>query len=320
MLEGRRRFGYAHGVQQMRVIPLGTSAGTPTRDRNVASLALLCDSRALLFDCGEGTQHRLIDAPFSVSRIEAIFVTHMHGDHLYGLPGLLATFSMLDRQTPLAIFGPPEIEDFISVSMRSSNLWLGYDLRVVPVTPGVILDDPGLSVSAAVLDHRVTSFGFAVQEKPRPGTFDVAKARALGVPEGPMFGRLQHGEPVELEDGRIVEPAAVVGAERPGRRLVICGDTRPADATVDLARGSDLLVHESTYGDDLASEAERRGHSTAREAAIVARAAGARRLLLTHFSPRYTDPDELVSQAREVFPEASAARDLEPLEIPFREE
>jgi ribonuclease Z len=297
-------------MQQIRIVPLGISAGTPTRERNVAGLAVVLDGRALLFDCGEGTQHQLIRAPFNANRIEAIFISHLHGDHLYGLPGLLATFSMLDRRASLAVYGPAPIREFVDAAMRTSRLWLDYELVIQELEEGEIYETEGLSVTARALEHRLPSYGFAISEGTRPGRFDPARAAELGVPAGPMFGRLQRGESITLADGSSVAPADVSGPRREGRRIVIAGDTRPCRATVELARGSNVLVHEATYTDEMWKEADERGHSTAREAAEVARDAGVSRLLLTHFSPRYTDLSPLLAEARRTFAATELCEEL----------
>jgi ribonuclease Z len=275
------------------------------------------DGRTVLLDCGEGTQHQLLRTP--IRFIEAICITHMHGDHVYGLPGLLASFSMNGRTAPLALYGPPELQPFLDSVISLSYLKLQYEL----LFPGAAGGPPaartgaprrarslgGYSIETAPLLHRVPATGYCIVEDDRRGTFDVDRARALGVPEGPLFRQLQMGSDVMI-DGRLVRSADIVGPPRRGRRIAYCTDTRPSPTAVALARGADILIHEATYTSDMAAEAEERGHSTAAEAATVARDAGVKQLILTHFSPRYTDVAPLLAEARAIFPNTSAAFDF----------
>ena len=289
-------------MQDLRITFLGTSAGMPTRDRNVASVAVLMDGRALLFDCGEGTQHQLMRSAVRFGAIEAIFLTHLHGDHLFGLPGLLASMSLNAREKPLALYGPPGTAAF----MRALPLYrTSFDVEIHEIGEGRVRCDDGYSVDAAPLVHSAPCFTFRIVEDDRPGEFDVARARELGIEPGPMYGRLQRGETVGS-----VKPSDVLGPTRPGRRIVYCTDTRPCDAAIELARGADVLIHEATYASDMASEAVARFHSTAAEAAAVARDAGVRQLILTHISPRYTEPSALLAEARQVFAQTELAEDF----------
>jgi ribonuclease Z len=293
-------------VDQIRVVFLGTGAGSPSRERNVASCAVVLDGRVLLFDCGEGTQHQLLRSSIRTGRIEAIFITHLHGDHLYGLPGLLATLSLNGRTEPLTVCGPAGLDEYLTAVFTASRFRPPYRLQIVAPE---IYQGVGYRVITAPLEHTMPSFGFCVIEDDRAGEFDVARARDLAVPAGPLFGRLQRGEDIVL-DGRVIHSAEVVGAARPGRRVAYCTDTRPCAAAIELARGADVLIHEATYGSDLATEARERGHSTAEEAARVAEEAGARLLLLTHFSARYEDTRVLLDEARRVFPQTDSASDF----------
>src|SRR5437016_9715561 len=257
----------------------------PTRTRNVASVAVLMDGRALLFDCGEGTQHQLMRSAVRFGAIEAIFLTHLHGDHLFGLPGLLASMSLNAREKPLALYAPAGIAAF----MRALPLYhTSFDLEIHEIECGTgsqpVRRGDGYAVDAAPLVHSAPCFAFRIVEDDRAGAFDVARAVALGLSPGPAYGRLQRGESVGD-----VEPSDVLGPARPGRRIVYCTDTRPCEAAIDLARGADVLIHEATYGADMAAEAIDRYHSTAAEAAAVAREAGVGQLILTHISPRYTE-------------------------------
>ncbi|MGH9458107.1 MAG: ribonuclease Z [Thermoanaerobaculia bacterium] len=305
-------------MDQIAVVPLGISAGTPTRDRHVSSTAVVLDGRVVLFDCGEGTQYQLMRAPFRWSGLELVCVTHLHGDHVYGLPGLLGTMTLHGREEPLTVCGPPGLRAYLEGVFETTRLRRAYPLEIVEVGEGFSLPRDGYAVRAARLEHSVPTFAFLLVEDDRPGRFDVAAARALGVPDGPLFGRLQAGEDIDLLDGKRVAAAGVTGAPRPGRRIAYCLDTRPCDAAVELARGASILIHEATYGEDLRDEAAARAHSTAAEAAEVAKRAGAARLLLTHFSPRYTEPEILAAEARRIFTMTDAARELQP--VPLRTE
>lgn len=291
-------------MQDVRVVFLGTGSATPSRERNVAAMAITFDGRTLLFDCGEATQHQLMRSDLAPSSIEAIFITHLHGDHLYGLPGLIATLGLNGRDRLLPIYGPPGLRRFLA-ALPYPGAPYGVEVREAADCFG-----DGYRVVSKLLDHTVPCLGYSFLEDARPGRFDLEAARSFGVPEGPLFGTLQRGSAVTLPSGRVVEPAAVLGPPRPGRHIVYCTDTRPCAASIELARGADLLVHEATYGDDMASEAGPRGHSTAAEAARIATAAGVRQLVLTHFSARYRDVAPLVAEARAVFAASEAATDF----------
>jgi len=297
-------------MNQVRLVFLGTSAGTPSRERNLAALALVMDGRTLLFDCGEGTQQQILRSSVRAGAIEAIFISHMHGDHLYGLPGLLATMSLHDRSAPLDVYGPARVAQYLRGVYDASYARTAFDLTIHAVDDGAAIARDGYDVHARLLDHTAPCLGYCVVEHDRPGAFDVDRARELGVPAGPLFRKLQHGADVALDDGRVVRSADVVGPPRPGRRIAYCTDTRPCPAASELARGASVLVHEATYGDDMQSEAGERGHSTAAQAAGVARDAGVQRLILTHVSPRYTDASPLLAEARAVFAETELAADF----------
>ena len=294
-------------MQDIRVTFLGTSAGMPTRSRNVASVAVTMDGQVLLFDCGEGTQHQLMKSAVRFGAIEAIFLTHLHGDHLFGLPGLLSSMSLNARERPLALCGPTGTAAF----MRALPLYhTSFDVEIHEIAPGRVRTAEGYAVDAAPLVHSAPCFAFRLVEDDRPGEFDVARAGALGLPPGPAYGRLQRGETVGD-----IKPSDVLGPARPGRRIVYCTDTRPCEAAVELARGADLLIHEATYASDMAAEAVERFHATAAEAAAVARDAGVGQLILTHVSPRYTDAAVLLDEARAVFAATELASDHAVFEV-----
>jgi ribonuclease Z len=303
----------------MRVIPLGTSSGKPTLKRNVSALAVAREGEWLLFDCGEGTQMQIARAGLNPSRLVAIFITHLHGDHFNGLSGLLSTMGMDRRTRPLTLVGPPGINEYLDTLARLKILFVNYPLGVQELGPArelkTVYEAAGYTVSAHPLDHRLFALGYRLEERPRPGRFNLERARELGVPAGPMFRRLQLGEDVQLADGRVVRSSDVVGPPRAGKAVAYCTDTRPFDGTIKLARGVDLLIHEATYTEDLAQEAHEYGHSTAAQAALIALDAGARRLLITHYSTRYHDVSPLVEEARAVFPDTILAQELVEVEV-----
>src|ERR1044072_3340688 len=241
----------------MKVIPLGTSSGKPTLKRNVSALALAREGEWLLFDCGEGTQTQIIRAGLSPNRLAAIFITHLHGDHFNGLPGLLSTMGMDGRQRELTLVGPPGIREYLDTLARLKVLWVNYPLEVQEYSKQDLPDDqlttvfetPAYTVSTIALDHRIFALGYRLSEKPRPGKFNVERANQLGVPAGPLFGRLQNGQAVTLADGTVVRPADVLGEARHGKSVVYCLDTRPCLASLELARAVDLLIHEATYSE-----------------------------------------------------------------------
>ncbi|HZM86348.1 MAG TPA: ribonuclease Z [Blastocatellia bacterium] len=303
----------------MRVIPLGTSSGKPTLRRNVSALAVAREAEWLLFDCGEGAQVQIARAGLSPSRLSAVFITHLHGDHFNGLPGLLSTMGLDRRTRNLSLTGPTGIRDYLDLLERLRVVFFTYpiDLSEFNSVPNltVVFDTSEYTVSALALDHRLFALGYRIDERPKPGRFNVDKARSLGVPEGPLWGRLQSGESVSLHDGKVVHSLDVVGPPRPGKSIAYCLDTRPCPMSVLLARDVDLLIHEATYTEEFAVEAQTYGHSTAAQAARTARDAGAHRLLITHFSSRYPDSSPLLQEARAVFPDTIVAEDLVEIEI-----
>ncbi len=311
----------------MKITFLGTSSGAPSRTRNVSGIALQLPPRGALwlFDCGEGTQHQIGRSPLRLSRLEKVFFTHLHGDHLFGLPGLLASRSLQDGGvTPVTLYGPPGLAEYARCAIEVSQTHLGYPLSVETVAPGAVYQDEDLRVVCAPVAHGVASFGYAVQEKEQPGRFAVDRARALGIPEGPLYARLKSGETITLADGRTIRGAELVGPPRPGRKVVYCGDTTYTRSAVELARGADVLIHEATYLHEDEALARRARHATAVMAAEVAREAGVRVLLLTHFSPRYESDGgsrmgDLLAEARAVFPGTLLARDLWSYEVPRHE-
>ena len=303
----------------MRVIPLGTSSGKPTLKRNVSALAMIREAEWLLFDCGEGTQTQIARAGLSPNRLSAVFITHLHGDHFNGLPGLLSTMGLDQRTRELKLTGPQGIREYKDTLERLRVAFVTYPIDLTEFTSlpelTVLYEAADYSVSARQLDHRLFALGYRVDEHPRPGRFNVERARSIGVPEGPLWGRLQAGKDVQLDDGRVVHPSQILGPERPGKSVAYCLDTRPCSSSLELARGVDLLIHEATYTAEFVEEPREYGHSTAAQAARTARDAGAHRLLLTHFSSRFPDATPLLEEARAIFPSTVLAEDLAEIEV-----
>ncbi|NJK34948.1 MAG: ribonuclease Z [Oscillatoriales cyanobacterium SM2_2_1] len=301
----------------MQVTFLGTSSGVPTRQRNVSSLTLRLSQRSevWLFDCGEGTQHQLLRSEVRSSQIRRIFVTHMHGDHIFGLAGLLATCGMAGGAERIDIYGPSGLGDYIEACLRFSETRLNYPIKVHKVKPGVVFEDGEYVVSCAPLKHRVTAYGYRVTERDRPGRFDVEKATALGIPSGPLFGQLKQGKTITLPDGRTFGGADFCGPIQKGRSLVYCTDTIFCDSAIALAEGATVLIHEATFAHRDAEMAFQRLHSTTTMAAQVALGAGVETLIMTHFSPRYApgNPvqlDDLLAEARSIFANTHLAYDF----------
>lgn len=298
---------------------LGTSASRPTVERGVSSLALVREGETLMFDCGEGTQRQMMRYGVGFT-LEDIFFTHFHTDHYLGVLGLLKTLSLQVREQPLRIWGPQGAQALFKRAEGLGNEKLTFPLTVTDLESGAIVRRKDYEIRAFEVEHRKgAALGYALAEDIRRGRFDPDHARALGIPEGPLWGRVHKGESITLEDGRVVAPSELVGPDRTGRKVVITGDTRPCAATIEQSLGADLLVHEATFGDEEQPRAMETMHSTAREAATVAKMAGVKRLALTHFSARYSrDPSDLGREAREVFSgDVMLARDGMEIEVPF---
>jgi ribonuclease Z len=298
----------------LQLIFLGTGAGRPTKARNVTSIALSLpepQNGFWLFDTGEGTQHRLLGSKLKLNKLERIFITHLHGDHLYGLPGLLSSRSYYDGASTLQLFGPPGLRAFIDCVFQQSGTHLGYELEVVEIEAGQIIADSRFTVEAAELEHRICCFGYRIIERPQPGQLDLALLSRLGVPPGPLYGKLKKGEDVTLTSGQIIRSFEVVGPPTKGRIITILGDTCPCDNAVALAKDADLLVHEATFAAGMEEKAAAYGHSTVLQAAQIAARADAKRLVVTHFSSRFDDiaVEQLVADAQTVFPNTEAAYD-----------
>ncbi len=301
----------------LRVTFLGTSAAQPTIGRNLSGLAVRHARELLLFDCGEGTQRQMIryGTGFDVG---AIFFTHFHADHYLGAIGFLRTLSMLGRKKPLDLYGPRPGRRLLDVMLFTGTDPMSFEVAIHEIEPGEAVRRDGCTVTPFLVNHRIPAVGWALQEDARPGRFHPDRARELGIPEGPLFRELQRGRTIMVRS-RTVRPEEVVDPPRRGRRFVVTGDTRPCPATEEAARGADLLVHDSTFGDPEQERACETMHSTAREAGRVAREAAVQRLVLTHLSTRYDqDPSPLLEQARQEFPgEVAVAYDGMVIDVPL---
>ena len=300
---------------------LGTSASRPTVERGVSSIALTREGETMLFDCGEGTQRQMMRYGVGFT-FGDLFFTHFHTDHFLGALGLMKTLALQAREEPLRIWGPRGVQALFKRAEGLGNEKLTYPLIVTEVEPGTPILRKGYSIRPFAVEHRQgAAVGYALVEHERLGRFDPEHATSLGIPEGPLWGRIHKGEAVTLPDGRVISPDTLVGPTRPGRTVVITGDTRPCAATIEAAEGADLLVHEATFGDEEQQRARETMHSTAREAGTVAQMAGAKRLALTHFSARYSrDPSDLGREAREAYTgELILAKDGLEIDVPFRD-
>ncbi len=307
----------------MELLFLGTGAGVPAKLRNVTSIALkLLEERGAvwLFDCGEATQHQILHTSLKPRRIEKIFITHLHGDHIYGLPGLLGSRSFQGGESQLTVYGPKGIKEYIHVSLSVSRTHLQYPLEVIEIDEGVIFEDQGFIVEARELDHALPTFGYRVVEKDKPGVLQVEQLQERGIQPGPIYKKLKLGETVQLEDGNKVDGTDFLGSSIPGRVVTILGDTRVCSNAVKLGQSADVLVHEATFNREQEGMAREYFHSTTKQAGETALAAGAKVLFLTHISSRYAKESwgELEKEAKDVFQNTYIASDFMEYDIPLK--
>lgn len=304
-------------VAGLRVIFLGTAGSFPTIDRSLPAVVVQRGKELFLFDCGEGIQRQMFTAKIGFRHKLKIFISHMHGDHVLGLPGLLQTMSLFNIKRPIDIYGPKGLCNFLKAIMKTLRFHLTFPLKVSEVEEGIVCEAKDYVVRSVWTDHGVPNLAYALDEKERPGKFYPQKALSLGVSEGPLWSRLQHGEDVTLANGKIIGPEQVLGRPRQGRKIVYSGDTRPCNALMTLARDADLLIHEATFDDNLVEKASENGHSTPSQAALIAQKANVKRLVLTHISSRYVNVTILQEQAAKIFPEVIIAEDFMELKVPY---
>ncbi len=300
----------------MEITFLGTGGSWPSKERNVTSIAYKIGAEVVLFDCGEGTQRQLMFSHLSFMDISRIFITHYHGDHFLGIPGLLQSMALNNRQETVEIYGPEGTVQNITHLLSAGFFNLTYNVLIHEVAPGETIDFESYSITAVRADHSVPTLAYIYQEPPRPGRFDKARALELGVPEGPMFRQLQKGEPVTIGDGT-VEPSDVLGPPRRGRKVVYSGDTRISAEIEEASSGADALVHEATLSEEMGERANEYAHATAAEAAALAKRAGVKQLYLVHISPRYKERDVLLEEACAEFGNTIIPDDLEAFKVPL---
>jgi ribonuclease Z len=302
----------------LRVVFLGTSGSVPTLKRSLPSVVVQCPRDQWMFDCGENVQRQMMQAKVSFHRKMKIFITHLHGDHVLGLPGLLQTMALMDRKEPVQIYGPKGLKDYLVCTKETLNFGLNYPVEINQIlSEGVVCDEEEYMVTTTKSNHAVESYAYAFVEKPRPGKFYPKKALALGVAAGELWSKLQRGEEITLSEDKGVKPSDVMGPFRAGRKIVYTGDTKPFDSFATFAKGADLVIHDCTFDDSLVEKAGLDGHSTPSQAAGQAKAAGAKKLVLSHISARYPNAELLLEQAKKVFPNSMLAEDFMELELPL---
>ena len=304
----------------IRIVFLGTSGSVPTLKRNLPAVVVQSHREQFMFDCGENVQRQMMQTKISFHRKMKILITHLHGDHVLGLPGLLQTMALMDRKEPLQVYGPVGLKDFLVCTKETLNFGLTFSVEISEIlAEGVVFDTEEYTIIAKKTNHAIESYAFAFEEKPRPGKFYPKKALALGVVAGELFSRLQRGEEITIADGKVIKSADVMGPMRAGRKIVYTGDTRPFEGFAKFAEDADLVIHDCTFDDLLTEKAALDGHSTPSQAANQAKSAGAKQLVLSHISARYPNAGLLLDQAKKVFPNTLLAEDFMELELPLGE-
>lgn len=308
--EARARNNRDNDMVDMKVIFLGTSAAVPTPERGLSSIVVKRGTELLMFDAGEGMQQNFIKAGLGMNKRMKIFISHMHSDHCVGLLGLLQTMSLQGRAIAVDIFGQPKLAEFLANNMQLVNFGLLYDINMHIIDgEGVLVKENEYQITCCEAEHVVPSFSFCLSEFDRPGRFNIREAKRLQIPEGELYRKLQHGHDI-IHNGTVIRSSQITGLPRPGRKIGISGDTRPTVKLREFFRNCDLLVFESTYSHNKYQKAVQNYHSTAKEAAILAREANVKKLLLTHFSSRYGETSELTNEARAIHLNVEAAKDL----------
>jgi len=304
----------------MRIIFLGTAGSVPTLKRNLPAVLVCLKNDQILFDCGEGVQRQMLMAKTGFHENMKIFLSHMHGDHVLGLPGLMQTMALMDRRSKLQVYGPNGIRHFLQSVKEALQFGLTYPVEIHEIySAGTICEEAEYTIEAAESNHVMSSFAYAFIEKQRPGKFYPEKAKAMGVPEGELWSKLQRGEKVKLANGKTVKPEDIMGSIRNGRKIVYTGDTRPFKDFARFASGANLIIHDATLDDTLVEKADQDGHSTPSQAAEQAAKAKAKRLILTHISARYPDAKLLLDQAQKGFKNVAIAEDFLEIELPLED-
>lgn len=303
----------------IKITFLGTAGSVPTPNRNLPAIFMKRQNEQIMFDCGEGTQRQMIRAQTGFHKKLKILISHLHGDHVLGIPGLFQTMALMDRKKKVEVYGPVGIKQFLDCSKDVLKFGLSFPVEIFEINPGVICEEKEYSIKAIKSSHTEESLSFGFFEKPRPGKFYPEKAKKLGVPEGRLWSDLQKGETVTLSSGKTIKPLDICGPMRRGRKIIYTGDTRPIKNFAIFASKADLLIHESTFDDSLIEKAIADGHSTPSQAAKLAKKAEVKKLVLTHISARYPNTEILLEQAKKIFPNTIIANDLLELEMPFRD-
>jgi len=301
----------------MRVIFLGTSGSTPTATRNLSAIVIKRKGELILLDCGEGTQQRMIQAKVGFGRNFKIFITHMHGDHVLGLPGILQTLSLFDFKSPLQIFGPSGLKRFIDAIIETLKFKLTFPLLIREIDEGIIYKQKEYHIQAVYVEHSIPTLAYALIEQDRPGKFSPEKAKFLKIPKGPLWSKLLHGEIIMVGNGKVVTPNHILGPSRRGRKIVYSGDTRPCKNILNLAKDANLLIYEATFSDEYKETANENMHSTPSQGAKIAKEANVKKLILTHISPRFDNMDVFLKEAKKIFLATEVATDLLEFEIRY---
>jgi len=305
-------------MTQLNIIFLGTGGSWPTIKRNVTSIAVKRGREIILFDCGEGTQRQFQKSKLSYMQISKIFITHFHGDHFLGLPGLIQTMQLNDRNIPLHIYGPPGMNNLMIKLLSLGYFKPKYEIISHEMEANEEIKFEGYKIKAVSVKHNIPAYGYILKEDNRPGRFNKKKALDLGIPEGPLFSQLQKGKTVELKDGREIKPNVVLGNPRKGRKIVISGDTKPFKEMIEYAKDADILIHEATFESGMEGVSGEYGHSTSEQAAEIANRANVDKLYLVHISPRYNDNDEILKDAKKTFKKSYVAKDFQDIEVKYK--
>jgi len=305
-------------MTQLRIIFLGTGGSWPTIKRNVSAIAIKRGSEILLFDCGEGTQRQFQQSNLSYMQISKIFITHFHGDHFLGVPGLIQTMQLNDRDKPLHIYGPKGMRELVDQLLTLGYFRPSYQIISHDINNGDEIEFEDYSIRALKVKHNVPAFSYCFLEHQRPGKFNKTKAVEIGIPEGPLFSKLQRGKSVILANGKIITPDMVLGPSRKGRMIVISGDTKPCEELIAFSKDADILIHEATFDTELEKIAKEYGHTTALQAAEIAKTANVKKLFLVHISPRYLDYHVLQNEARKVFLHSFVPKDFHEIEVKLK--